>query len=240
MMRPSVPDVHITDSQDALLAEYRSLAGQAVVGLIFGLLAPLAIVDPMLWAVPALGVFFSWWALRRIRKAEPEIVGRKMALFGLMFSLLFLAAAPGNWLVYRRLLSDEARQFSALWLQYIAQDEPQKAFQLTIAPENRLPLDDKLGVYYRDNSAAREQLEKYVELSPVKTLLALGPRAQMRFDQTAVQGKDSQNDFVSQWYDVSYEEDGEKKSLSVLVKMLRSKLPSGQSGWRIIQVERGQ
>ena len=32
-MRPSVPDVHITDPQDAELAEYRALAGQAVLGL---------------------------------------------------------------------------------------------------------------------------------------------------------------------------------------------------------------
>ena len=43
---PSVPDVHITDPQDAELAAYRALAGQAVLGLIFGLLAPLALVDP--------------------------------------------------------------------------------------------------------------------------------------------------------------------------------------------------
>ena len=88
-MRPSVPDVHITDPQDAELAAYRAVAGQAVVGLIFGLLAPLALVDPLLWAVPALGVLLSGWALRRIRRSEPALAGRKMALAGLVLSLLF-------------------------------------------------------------------------------------------------------------------------------------------------------
>ena len=48
IMRPSVPDVHITDSRDAELAEYRALAGQAVLGLLLGLSAPLAMIDPML------------------------------------------------------------------------------------------------------------------------------------------------------------------------------------------------
>ena len=55
-MRPSVPDVHITDSQDAELAEYRPLAGQAVLGLICGLLAPLAVVDPLLWSDAGAGI----------------------------------------------------------------------------------------------------------------------------------------------------------------------------------------
>ena len=72
LMRPSVPDVHITDAEDAELAAYRALAGQAVLGLIFGLLAPLALVDPLLWGIPALGVLLSGWAIRRIKKSDPR------------------------------------------------------------------------------------------------------------------------------------------------------------------------
>ena len=69
-MRPSVPDVHITDPQDADLAAYRALAPQAVVGLIFGLLAPLAMVDPLLWAIPLLGTILS--ALGLAPHSEPQ------------------------------------------------------------------------------------------------------------------------------------------------------------------------
>ncbi len=80
IMRPSVPDVHITDPEDAELAAYRALAGQAVLGLIFGLLSPLVLVDPLLWSLfPALGVILSGWALRRIKKSD-SLTGRKMAL----------------------------------------------------------------------------------------------------------------------------------------------------------------
>ena len=238
-MRPSVPDVHITDSRDAELAEYRALAGQAVLGLLLGLSAPLAMIDPMLWSIPALGVFFSWWALRRIQSGDTGITGRKMAITGLAFSLFFLAAAPGDRLVYRWLVRNEARQFSAVWFEYITQDEPQKAFQLTVTPQTRRPLDDNLWAFYRNNPHQREKLESYVEGSTVRTLLELGPKARVRFYRTEGQGTDNKNDLVEQLYAVTYEEGGEKQSFFVLVRMLRSLLPNGQSGWRILQTEGG-
>ena len=238
-MRPSVPDVHITDPQDAELAAYRSLAVQAVLGLIFGLLAPLALIDPMLWAAPVLGAMFSWWALRRIRNNEPAFAGRKIAMVGLTLSLLFLAAAPTDWLVYRGMVRDEAQQFSALWFKYLAQDEPFKAHQLTTAPQLRQPLDDNLQAFYRGGSRVRDDIEAYVNWPLVRTLLALGPKAQVRFYQTTEQARDNADDQVAQCYAVTYDEGGEKKSFFVLVRMMRQKLKNGGAGWCITRTEGG-
>ena len=232
-MRPSVPDVHITDPQDAELAAYRTLAGQAVVGLICGLLAPFAMVDPMLWAIPALGVIFSWWALRRIKNNAPAMAGRKMALTGLALSLLFLATAPADRLVYRHMVRNEARHFSALWFEYLLRDEPHKAYQLTVQPALRQPLDERLWAYYRGEPDLPEKLRDYVESPLVRTLLALGPKAQVRFYQTAGQKHDDNDDRVGQLYAVTYEDGGERKSFFVLVEMVRKKLRDGTAGWRI-------
>lgn len=238
-MRPGVPDVHITDSQDAEMASYRPLAVQAVLGLIFGLLSPLAMVDPMLWAIPVLGLFFSYWALRRIKKSSQAMIGWKIAIAGFMFSLLFLAAAPSDWLYYRWMVSQEARQFAALWFKYVVQDEPTKAHQLTAAPQTRQPLDNKLWAYYRGNVRQRRELENYVKSPAVRTLLALGARAQVRFYQTAGQARNNDNDQVEQIFAVTYEEGGERKSFFVLVRMLRMKLKSGGAEWRILGAEAG-
>lgn len=238
-MRPGVPDVHITDSQDAEMAEYRPLAAQAVLALIFGLLAPLAMIDVMLWGVPVLGVLFGWWALRRIRKNAPAMTGRKIALAGLALSLLFLVAAPSDWLAYRSIIRDEARQFSALWFKYLNQEEPQKAHQLTLIPQSRQTLDERLWAYYRNNPKARQDLETYVKSPLVRTLLALGPKAQVRFYQNAGQVHDNDNDQVEQLYAITYEEDNERKSFFVLVRMARRKLSNGNAGWRILQTEGG-
>ena len=95
-MRPGVPDVHITDPEDAELAAYRPLAGQAVLGLICGLLAPLAMVDPMLWAIPMLGTLLSCWALRRIKRYAPAMVGRKIAIGGLRSRCCFWPRRPAS------------------------------------------------------------------------------------------------------------------------------------------------
>ena len=238
-MRPSVPDIRITDPQDAELAAYRALAGQAVLGLIFGLLAPLAMIDPMLWAAPVLGAMFSWWALRRIKKNAPALAGRKIAMAGLTLSLLFLAAAPTDWLVYRGMIRDEARQFSALWFKYLAQHQPHKAHQLTTTPQSRRPLDDNLWAFYRNGPRVREDMEGYVKSPLVRTLLALGPKAQVRFYQTTDQARDNGNDQVAQCYAVTYDEGGERKSFFVLVRMIRLKLKDGGAGWRITQAEGG-
>jgi hypothetical protein len=190
-MRPSVPDVHITDSQDAEQAAYRPLAWQTVLGLVFGLFAPLAMLGPGFWAIPVLGGFVNWRSLGRIKKSHPPIAGRRIAMWGLALSLMFLAAAPTDWSAYRWMICQEARQFSGLWFKYLTQDEPQKAFQLTVRPDSRQPLDDNLWAFYRNGPRSREELEKYVSVPVVRKLLALGPKALVRFYETTLQTRTS-------------------------------------------------
>jgi hypothetical protein len=240
IMRPSVPDVHITDSQDAELAAYRSVAVQAVVGFVFALLAPLALLWPVCLIAAVIGLFFSYWALRRIRRDPTALTGRKLAWTGLAFSLLFVVAVPTDWLVYRRIVRNEARQFSTLWFRYLTHNEPQKAHQLTVSPQMRQPLGENLWAYYRSNARARKGLEGYVQSPLVRTLLALGPRAMVRFYETAgqtqVRGCD---DLVESVFAVTYEDEGEKKSFFVSVQALRTTLPDGSADWQVLQAGGG-
>ncbi len=238
-MRPGVPDVHITDSQDAEFAAYRPLAVQAVLSLLLGLLAPLAMLSSMFWLVPAIGLFFGNWALRRIKRDPAALTGRKLAWAGLSLSLVFIVAAPTDWLVYRRIVRNEARQFSTLWFRYLTHDEPQKAHQLTLPPQSRQPLGENLWGFYGSNSRARGSLEGYVKTPLVRTLLALGPRAMVRFYETVDQSHDDNDDVVELLYAVTYEEEGERKSFFVAVGALRTKLPDGSADWRILQTAGG-
>ena len=239
-MRPSVPDVHITDARDAEFAAYRPVAVQAIVGLLFGLLAPLALLGPAFWAVPAISLFFCNWALRRIKRDETALTGRKLAWVGLSLSLLCIVAAPTDWLVYRRAVRQEARQFSDLWFHYLAHGEPQKAHQLTMPPQARQPLGENLWNFYRHDPKARKGLEGYVQSPLVRTMLAFGPsRATVRFYETGNQAQDDNNDLVELLYAVTYEEEGEKKSFFVDIEALRTKLPDGSAEWRILQAGGG-
>jgi hypothetical protein len=238
-MRPSVPDVHITEALDADLAAYRALAWQAVLGLFFGLLSPLAMLGPTLWAIPLLGVFFCYWAFRRIRKYAPAMVGRKIAWTGLTLSLLFAAAAPSEWLSYRWTVRNEARQFADTWFSFLTQDEPEKAHQWILPPNQRQPPNVRLWDFYRQAAKGREDLEKFTAMPVIRTLLALGPRAQTRFYDYADQLHEDGNDRVDLLYAVTYEESGERMSFFVLVGAYRTKLPGGGADWRVLNVQGG-
>jgi hypothetical protein len=237
MIRPGVPDVHITDSQDAEFAAYRALANQAVAGLILGLLGPLAFLNPMFWAIPALGVFFGGWALRRIKKAPLALTGQKLAWAGLSLSLVVAIAAPTDWLAYRHVVRSEARQVSSLCLQCLTHDEPHKAHHLAMSPQGRRPLDDDLWRYYGRSIRLRRSLEEYVQTPLVRTLLALGPRAVVRFYKNGSQSQEDYGDLVEHVYAVTYEEQGEKTSFLVAVQSLRTKLDDGKAGWQIMSTE---
>lgn len=156
----------------------------------------------------------------------------------MILSLFFLAFAPADLLAYRLMLRNEARQFSALWFRYLSQEEPQKAFQLYQSPQFRQPLDDHLWDYYRHTPQQREALEKFVQIPAVRTLLALGPKAQLRFYQTESDGREDSNDVVNQYYAATYEEQGERKSFFLLLHMVRQQL-GNKAGWRITSVEGG-
>ena len=114
-------------------------------------------------------------------RANSFLTGRRLALAGLWLSVVFAAAGPSDWLVHRRLLRNEARQFAAVWFHDLQQGQPQKAYQLTLPPAQRQPRNDKLWDFYRNSPRWRKELELYVQTPLQRTLLALGPKATVRY-----------------------------------------------------------
>ena len=168
-----------------------SLSGWAMMGLALGLLSPLALLDPVFWALPILSALVCGWALRAIKQNAPAMLGRKAALAGLWLAVFSLAAASGDWLYYRWRMRSEAEQVATFWFELLAKNRPEFAFQLTLPPTQRRPLDDRIWDFYNDSDKLSKSLEKYVspgkpEQPPqlVRTLLALGDSAQVRYVST--------------------------------------------------------
>ncbi len=241
---PANPKPQLTDRQDAKLAEYQALSGLAVAGLIFGLLSPLWMIDPLLWLLPAppLGILFSTLALWQIARHAPTLVGRKAALAGLILSILFGTAAPANSLAYRWAVRREALQFAHQWFEFLRLDQPHKAFQLTRHPKSRQPLDDgSLRDFYRPGSPARDELDNYLALPLIRTLRALRHNAQVRYFQTDGQGHLGEKDTVIQTFAVTYpdRQDGAKKTFFIRLNMERFRLDTGEAEWQLGRVEDG-
>jgi hypothetical protein len=224
---------HLTDRDNASIAQYRPLSGLAVAALIVALAAPLALLSPLLWVLPALGIVLSAAALWRIARGGSAMIGRKAAMFGLALSVVMAAAAPADALAYRWLLHREARRLAECWFAQLADGQPQQAHQLTLVAGERRPWDDKLWDFYRNSPHYRADLENYVAEPLIRTLLALGKKARVRDYQSAGQSQEFSNEFVYMLYAVTYDEAGEKKTFFLALELQRSILPTGQAQWRL-------
>jgi hypothetical protein len=230
----------LSEQREPDIAEYSSLSGAAVAGLLLGLLSPAALVDPLAWCIPAAGMLVSLYALMRIRRYAPALTGRNAALWGLCLSLCFAAAAPADWLFSRYRIRQEARQYAGLWFDLLAAGRPERAYQLMTEPKNRQPLDEHLWEYYRENPKVRFELDHFVAPAklgeppaPIRTLLALGKSARIRYLDTPFQASDAGNDVLTLRYAVTFDDAGAKKTFFLGVQLFRLKSADGRAVWKI-------
>jgi hypothetical protein len=221
------------DAPDDALAEYQPLSGMAVISTILGGLSPLVLIDPLAVLLPIAGIALGLAALLRIARNAPALTGRRLAMAGVGLSLLFLVAAPAEWLTYRWQIRREALQLGNAWFAMLRDDQPQMALQLTLDPRERHPLGAALAKRYRETPELRDALAAYVQKPVVRALLALGRRADVHFDSIADESRLSDRDAIDLVYAVSYDEGGQKKAFCVVLHLTRLRLRTAQSkgGW---------
>jgi hypothetical protein len=221
---------------DAELARYQALSAQAVLGLAFGLLGALAVLDPLAWILPPVGLVLSLLALRRIARDAPTLGGRKLALTGLLLSILFSAAAPAEWFTYRWLVRREACQFADHWFEFLRDGQADKAYLLTLDPGFRPRMDDSLAWYFRDNPSSVSDVDRYRARPVVKKLLALGPRAEARYERTENQERHWDRDLVELVYTVDDTGPGARLPFSVFLQLQRLRFAgAGRAGWHLFR-----
>src|SRR5262245_37329808 len=128
-----------TDSTDPEL-EYREVDKPAIIGLLLGLLSPLALIDVPGWIVPVLGVLFNTVVLWRLGSSVR--IGRGAALAGLALSCVFGIAPIARTAVAHMLLTPQGRPIADQWFAFLREGNPEKALQLTFVPDARQNTDD--------------------------------------------------------------------------------------------------
>ena len=206
--------------------------------------------DPVLWAVPIVAGMVCMRAFVQIKQKAPAMIGRKAALAGLWLAVFSFSAAYSDWAYFRWRIRDEARQTALFWFDLLAKDRPELAFQLTVPPQQRHAFDDRIWDFYvdsdRDIVKRFTKLKNYVapgktEESPnlVRTLLALGNSAEVRYLSTLDQFYVESQYIVDQIYAVTFVESGEKKTFFVLVRLARHVVGDKHAAWRIVYAQGG-
>ncbi len=213
---------------EAELPQYRALSGLAVVGFLLGFLSALSIVHVGLTFIGALAAICCLVAMGRISKAPSEMSGRRLALAGLLLALFWTVAGSARELTERYLVDIESRDFALQWFEYLKKGEPEKALEMANSPGGRRALNEKLKEQYLTSQSDYEGLEQFVNKPEVRSLLALGDRAQVRHYACL----DASGGTASQVYAVTYDDQGTRKSFLVHINLIRSELPQhGVYGW---------
>ncbi len=219
-----------SDAAEAELPQYRALSGLAVLGFLLGLLSVLSIVHVGLAFVGALAAICCLVAMGRIAKAPSEMSGGRLALAGLLLAVFWTIAGSAREFTERCLVDIESRDFALQWFEYLKKGEPEKALEMASRPGSRRALNEKLKEQFLSSQGDYEELEQFVNKPEVRSLLALGDRAQVRHYACL----DAGGGTASQVYAVTYDDHGTRKSFLVQINLVRSELPElGVYGWHI-------
>ncbi|MGD9720643.1 MAG: hypothetical protein AB7O59_16430 [Pirellulales bacterium] len=218
---------------------YRTVEPLAIVGALLGLLSVVSLFGGVLWLMAALAAAVNVMALRRIA-SDTNRSGRAAALVGLGLSLVFLVAPAGQKAMNWWLLSRQARPVADQFFAYLREDSPEKATTLRFAPDFRRPFDELLWTYFRNDEEARANLLGFVRHPVIRTLLALGPQADVRFYRASSVATDGSRGLVGLDYSVTYPDQDGKKTFFVTVLMERKPTTRPDiNPWRIMDVVGG-
>lgn len=170
------------DAEGSVADGYRAYSTLAVLGLMLGVASPLAFVSPVLYVFAVLGVVVSGLALRRIRAAAPELLGKTLAQLGLLLALICGIGAATRDTTARLVLERDAWAFGNAFYEYLRRGEPEKAYLLTVEDVFRPPLDDEEKLWRELERFPNHQqgLRGFVLLPNVRSILELKEAAQIR------------------------------------------------------------
>lgn len=112
---------------------YRPVSRLAVVAAAAGVVASLALVTPLFWILPLVGVALAVAGLADVTRSGAEKAGRSAALVGLALSVGFGAQAVTASLVSRSIAESRVRAVTHVWLDALQENRLSDA-QSMLAP----------------------------------------------------------------------------------------------------------
>ena len=216
------------------LNEYRPISALAILGLLLALAGFAAFAHPVMWVLPVAAVAVCLLSLTRIAQHDPPLLGRSIALSGMMLALAIGAAAPARYAVGEWRTRYEAQRLGLRWFQLVEQHRYEAAFELMLEPPARQPAGEDLVKHYREERAAGKVLQEFIEDPVVRAVAALGDQAELQLVQTGEHLQNPYKERISNFWAVSFDEGGQRKSFIVRLSLERDAKEARRIGeWRI-------
>jgi len=171
-----------TAAESDSLTQYRSISSLAVLALLFGLASPLALVNPLLLAVPVAAIVLAMFALRQIAANVEILSGQGLALVALFAGVGILVYTPVRLYTRNEVLNGTARQLAEAFLELLKQGKLQEAHQLAnlkyVTPSPGSPPED----FTNASKLTLEDFTKFRETPSIKNIEACQSKFEYRFD----------------------------------------------------------
>lgn len=204
---------------------YRPVSRLAVAAILVGAAAPLALISPMLWCVPAVGTAMAIISLVKLRRSDIPMIGRTGAIFALVLSLVFLTLAPVRYYTRDYWLMVRADEMGQKWLDAVCRGQTQRAYDLMIHRPPAHPSPD-----------GKTPFDYFLEEDVVTKLVKLGDKASRESLFFAINPEDMGRQLVIVLYQVGPPDPATHKRFVVQVNTQRQVEPDGRERWMVLGV----
>jgi len=231
------PSSIFSEQPEETLVQRRGVSLLAVAALVVSCAAAVAMLGPIWWAVPVVGISLAALALARIRAADPRPWGESLAIAALFMSLLFAAAAPSHYFFRQVRVRQQAEEIAEEWFTLLRRQQYATALELSVAPRERQPLNSDLAKLYAEDEQRGQRLEEFVETDSLARELTIllqrgGQPKLLEVDQHFTSRGVDQLGLI---YEIRYEEDGKTRTRSVRLSFERENSPHDARGlWKIV------
>jgi hypothetical protein len=179
----SSPVFHGDDPEQT--TEYRTLSVLAIISLVIGLAAPLAIAGPFLLAIPLFGIAVSLVALRQIAVSGGVLAGRWAATAGLVLCIASAILPVSRDAIQRAIRIHQAEKFGGDWIALVTAGDLKEAFHLTVdATRPPAPPDPSAPPSEPNAPPKPSAYDTFIANPVIKALQAIGPNAEIRIRET--------------------------------------------------------
>ena len=171
-----------TRMDETQTVESRDVCMTGIVGGALAFLAPLAVFSYYCWVVPLMALCLSLFAIVRMALHRTPMIGRWLAVFGLLCSTFFGTAGVVNELAFHQYQVLAARKFADQWLTLMLEGREMEAFELRRMPLTRVK-EAGLIQRYQEEEKTREEFQSFQKRVPVQLLRCEFRHGQAKFVQ---------------------------------------------------------
>lgn len=168
------------ESDEVVDGGYLRTTPWAIITLLLGLAASLALITPILWAVPLFTLGCGAIALRAIHQNSETVGGQRLVHVGIGLASLFLAWGMASYYVQSQMTFAHAQIHAAKWLEMLKEGKVREAHQLRRSHFERVESTVDLVEYY-NRMENREMFVTFQADPVVERLVKMGADARLTY-----------------------------------------------------------